>query len=151
MSVRVGNEVYILPLSYVIESLQPRPEHLHSVTSDGQVVRVRGEYLPLIALHQVFGVPAAKTDPIHGILVIVQAGDVRLALLVDELLGQHQVVVKNLETNYRRVAGVSAATILGDGSVALIIDVAAMPRVQAAYTASTLALAIASRRDAVGS
>ncbi len=149
MSVKVGGEVYILPLNYVIESLQPLAEHLHCVTGDGQVIRVRGEYLPLIALHRVFGVAGAKTDPTQGILVIVQAGDARFALLVDELLGQHQVVVKNLETNYRRVAGISAATILGDGSVAFIIDVDAMPRVQGAYAASATALAAASRREAV--
>ena len=152
MSVKVGSEVYILPLNYVIESLQPRAEHLHSVTSDGQVIRVRGEYLPLIALHRAFGVADAKSDPTQGILVIVQAGDARFALLVDELLGQHQVVVKNLETNYRRVPGISAATILGDGSVAFIVDVDAMPRAQGAYVARATALAAAaSRREAVTS
>lgn len=150
MSVKVGSEAYILPLSYVIESLQPLPEHLHSITADGHVIRVRGEYLPLIELHRVFDVAGAQTQPTQGILVIVQADDSRFALLVDELLGQHQVVVKNLETNYRKVPGISAATILGDGSVAFIIDVGAMPRIQRAQAASTAALAGAARRtDAV--
>jgi len=151
MSVKVGGEVYILPLSYVVESLQPREEHLHSVTGDARVIRVRGDYLPMISLHQLFGVPGAKTDPMQAILVIVQAGDQRFALLVDELLGQHQVVVKNLETNYRRVPGISAATILGDGSVALIVDVGAMPRVHGAYAASAQALALAAQREALAS
>jgi len=151
MSVKVGGEVYILPLSYVIESLQPRQEHLHSVTGDTQVIRVRGDYLPMIRLHQVFGVAGAKADPLEAILVIVQAGDQRFALLVDELLGQHQVVVKNLETNYRRVPGISAATILGDGSVALIVDVGAMPRVHGAYAASAQALALAAQREPLAS
>jgi two-component system chemotaxis sensor kinase CheA len=146
MSVKVGDEAYILPLSYVIESLQPLPEHLHSITADGHVIRVRGEYLPLIELHRVFDVAGAQTHPTQGILVIVQADDSRFALLVDELLGQHQVVVKNLETNYRKVPGISAATILGDGSVAFIIDVGAMPRIQRAQAASTVALAGAARR-----
>jgi two-component system, chemotaxis family, sensor kinase CheA len=146
MSVRVGREIYILPLNYVVESLQPRAEHLHSITGERQVIRVRGEYLPLIALHRVFGIPDAKTDPQQGILIIAQAGNARFALLVDELVGQHQVVVKNLETNYRRVPGISAATILGDGSVALIVDVAAMPRVQDAYVDSANALATAAER-----
>jgi two-component system chemotaxis sensor kinase CheA len=141
MSVKVGDEAYILPLSYVIESLQPLPEHLHSITGEGRVIKVRGEYLPLIELHRVFDVEGALTDPTRGILVIVQADDARFALLVDELLGQHQVVVKNLETNYRKVPGISAATILGDGSVAFIIDVGAMPRIRRAQAASTLALA----------
>lgn len=150
MSVKVGDEAYILPLSYVIESLQPLPEHLHSITADGHVIRVRGEYLPLIELHRVFDVAGAQTHPTQGILVIVQADDSRFALMVDELLGQHQVVVKNLETNYRKVPGISAATILGDGSVAFIIDVGAMPRIQRAQAASTAALAGAARRtDAV--
>jgi len=136
MSVKVGEEAYILPLSYVIESLQPLAEHLHSITADGRVIKVRGEYLPLIELHRVFDVAGAQTDPTQGILVIVQADDARFALLVDELLGQHQVVVKNLETNYRKVPGISAATILGDGSVAFIIDVGAMPRIQRAQAMS---------------
>ncbi|HEX7867059.1 MAG TPA: chemotaxis protein CheA [Variovorax sp.] len=150
MSVKVGSEAYILPLSYVIESLQPLPEHLHSITADGHVIRVRGEYLPLIELHRVFDVAGAQTHPTQGILVIVQADDSRFALLVDELLGQHQVVVKNLETNYRKVPGISAATIVGDGSVAFIIDVGAMPRIQRAQAASTAALAGAARRtDAI--
>jgi len=150
MSVKVGEEAYILPLSYVIESLQPLPEHLHSITADGHVIRVRGEYLPLIELHRVFDVSGAQTHPTQGILVIVQADDSRFALLVDELLGQHQVVVKNLETNYRKVPGISAATILGDGSVAFIIDVGAMPRIQRAQAASATALAGAARRtDAI--
>jgi two-component system chemotaxis sensor kinase CheA len=148
MSVKVGSEAYILPLSYVIESLQPLPEHLHSITADGHVIRVRGEYLPLIELHRVFDVSGAQTHPTQGILVIVQADDSRFALLVDELLGQHQVVVKNLETNYRKVPGISAATILGDGSVAFIIDVGAMPRIQRAQAASAVALAGAARRTA---
>ncbi|WP_077001320.1 chemotaxis protein CheA [Variovorax sp. KK3] len=149
MSVKVGDEAYILPLSYVIESLQPLPEHLHSITADGHVIKVRGEYLPLIELHRVFDVANAQTQPTQGILVIVQADDTRFALLVDELLGQHQVVVKNLETNYRKVPGISAATILGDGSVAFIIDVGAMPRIQRAQAASVAALAGASRLGAL--
>jgi len=149
MSVKVGEEAYILPLSYVIESLQPRQEHLHSITADGHVIKVRGEYLPLIELHRVFDVAGAQTQPTQGILVIVQADDARFALLVDELLGQHQVVVKNLETNYRKVPGISAATILGDGSVAFIIDVGAMPRIQRAQAASAAALAGAARVDRI--
>jgi two-component system chemotaxis sensor kinase CheA len=91
-------------------------------------MQVRGEYLPLVELHRVFGVENAQTDPTQAIAVIMQAEDRRFALLVDHLVGQHQVVVKNLESNYRKVPGVSAATILGDGSVALIVDVFALAR-----------------------
>jgi two-component system, chemotaxis family, sensor kinase CheA len=128
MSVKVGKEVYILPLNYVIESLQPLANDIHAITSEEQVLHVRGEYLVLVELHKFFGVADAVRDPTKGIAVIVQAEGARFALLVDQLVGQHQVVVKNIETNYRKVAGVSAATILGDGNVALIIDVAAMQR-----------------------
>ena len=128
MSVRVGNEIYIFPLNYVIESLQPRPEDLHAITADEQVLHVRGEYLALVELHKLFAVADAVHNPTQAIVVIVQAEGTRFALLVDQLVGQHQVVVKNLETNYRKVPGISAATILGDGNVALIIDVAAIQR-----------------------
>jgi two-component system chemotaxis sensor kinase CheA len=128
MSIKVGKEVYILPLNYVIESLQPLARDIHSITSDEHVMHVRGEYLALIELHKLFEVADAVEDPVQGIAVIVQADGTRFALLVDQLLGQHQVVVKNLETNYRKVAGISAATILGDGNVALIVDVVAMQK-----------------------
>lgn len=128
MSVKVGEEVFILPLNHVTESLQPKAEQIHTVAGDERVIFVRGEYLPLVELHRVFSVDNAQTDPMQAIAVIMQAEDRRFALLVDHLVGQHQVVVKNLETNYRKVPGVSAATIMGDGSVALIIDVFAIAR-----------------------
>lgn len=128
MSVKVGKEVYILPLNYVIESLQPLAKDVHSITSDEHVMHVRGEYLALVELHKLFEVADAVDNPTQGIAVIVQAEGTRFALLVDQLVGQHQVVVKNLETNYRKVPGISAATILGDGNVALIIDVVAVQR-----------------------
>lgn len=128
MSVKVGEEVYILPLNYVIESLQPVEKDVHSITADEHVMHVRGEYLALLELHKLFDVAGAVCVPTQGIAVIVQADGTRFALLVDQLVGQHQVVVKNLETNYRKVPGISGATILGDGNVALIIDVAAVQR-----------------------
>jgi two-component system chemotaxis sensor kinase CheA len=123
MSVKVGNEIYILPLNYVIESLQPLAKEIHSITGDEHVLHVRGEYLALVELHRLFDVADPVRDPTQGIAVIVQTEGSRFALLVDQLVGQHQVVVKNLETNYRKVPGISAATILGDGNVAFIIDV----------------------------
>ncbi|CAG4906173.1 chemotaxis protein CheA [Paraburkholderia gardini] len=128
MSVKVGSEIFILPLNFVMESLQPRAEDIYSVAAGERVVRVRGEYLPLVALHEVFSVEGAKVDPTQGIVTIMQTEGRRFAMLIDELVGQQQVVVKNLETNYRKVHGISAATILGDGSVALIVDVAALNR-----------------------
>ncbi|WP_233832700.1 chemotaxis protein CheA [Paraburkholderia sp. ZP32-5] len=128
MSVKVGAEIFILPLNFVMESLQPRAEDIYTVANGERVVRVRGEYLPLVALHEIFNVHDAKQEPTQGIVTIMQTEGRRFAMLIDELVGQQQVVVKNLETNYRKVHGISAATILGDGSVALIVDVAALNR-----------------------
>ncbi|MTD25612.1 chemotaxis protein CheA [Erwinia sorbitola] len=126
MSVRVANEVFILPLNAVMESLQPLSDDLKALAGGERVLEVRGEYLPLVELWNVFEVQGAKTEATQGIVVILQSAGKRYALLVDQLIGQHQVVVKNLESNYRKVPGISAATILGDGSVALIVDVSAL-------------------------
>lgn len=126
MSVKVADEVFILPLNAVMESLQPREEDLHPLAGGERVLEVRGEYLPLVELWKVFEVDGAKTEATQGIVVILQSAGRRYALLVDQLIGQHQVVVQNLESNYRKVPGISAATILGDGSVALIVDVSAL-------------------------
>lgn len=126
MSVKVADEVFILPLNAVMESLQPREEDLHPLAGGERVLEVRGEYLPLVELWKVFEVDGAKTEATQGIVVNLQSAGRRYALLVDQLIGQHQVVVKNLESNYRKVPGISAATILGDGSVALIVDVSAL-------------------------
>jgi len=126
MSVKVADEVFILPLNAVMESLQPREEDLHPLAGGERVLEVRGEYLPMVELWKVFDVDGAKTEATQGIVVILQSAGRRYALLVDQLIGQHQVVVKNLESNYRKIPGISAATILGDGSVALIVDVSAL-------------------------
>lgn len=128
MSIRSGEEIYILPLSFVVESLQPVREDIRDIAGRGRVLKVRGEYLPLIPLYQMFDIDARITDPAEGIVVILETEGKKAALFVDELVGQQQVVVKNLEANYRKVAGISGATILGDGGVALILDVAALVR-----------------------
>ncbi|MBV6273152.1 chemotaxis protein CheA [Alcaligenaceae bacterium CGII-47] len=128
MSVQVGAETFILPLSHVTESMQATAEQIHRISDTEHMLHVRGEYLPIVALHEVFNVAEAETDLTRAIAVILQAEDMRFALMVDHLIGQHQVVVKNLEANYRKVPCISAATILGDGSVALIVDVFALRR-----------------------
>jgi two-component system chemotaxis sensor kinase CheA len=128
MSVRVGEEVYILPLGYVIESLQPAAADVKDIAGQGQVVKIREEYLPLIPLYQIFDIEPNFTSPSQGIAVILEADGKKAALLVDALVGQQQVVVKNLESNFRKVAGISGATILGDGGVSLILDVSALLR-----------------------
>jgi two-component system chemotaxis sensor kinase CheA len=128
MSIRSGEEVYILPLSFVVESLQPTPEDVREIAGRGRVLKVRGEYLPMIPLYQMFDIEPVHSNPSEGIVVIVETEGKKAALFVDELVGQQQVVVKNLEANYRKVAGISGATIMGDGGVALILDVAALVR-----------------------
>lgn len=128
MSIKVGDEIYILPLGYVVESLQPELTDIKDISGQGQVIKVRGDYLPLIPLYKIFSIEPRFTDPSEGIVVILESEGKKAALFVDDLVGQQQVVVKNLESNYRKVAGISGATILGDGGVALIIDVAALLR-----------------------
>ena len=128
MSVKVGEEVYILPLGYVIESLQPACADVKEIAGQGRVIKVREEYLPLIPLHRIFEIEPRFTEPSQGIVVILESDGKKAALLVDGLVGQQQVVVKNLESNFRKVAGISGATILGDGGVSLILDVSALLR-----------------------
>ena len=122
LSVTVGDQMFIVPLTYITESLQPSDNDIKTINGRGRVVQVRGEYLPVIALHELFNIRPKSTEIKEGILVILDADGHKAALFVDELVGQHQVVIKSLESNYRRVHGVSGATIMGDGKVALILD-----------------------------
>ncbi len=124
--VRVGTEVFILPLLSIAESIRPRRQELRQVGGGGEVVMVRGQALPLLRLHRMFGLTGAEEDPASASVVILEQDNRRYALLVDDLLGQQQVVVKSLEAHYRKVDGVMGATILGDGRAALILDVAGL-------------------------
>jgi two-component system chemotaxis sensor kinase CheA len=128
MSVGVGEEVYILPLGSVVESFQVKEGMVKTIGGTGRVVEVRAEYMPVIDLEKIFEVPRFDFENVNNILVVVEAEGGRVALLVDELLGQQQVVVKNLEANYRKVPDVSGATIMGDGRVALILDISTLVR-----------------------
>ncbi len=128
MSVAVGDDIYILPLSSVVECLQPATVQIRSIGHEATVVAVRSEYLPLIDLHRCFGVGAPARAPQDSILVVVEAEGRKVALQLDELLGQQQVVIKSLESNYRRLRAFSGATILGDGRVALILDIVELVR-----------------------
>ena len=122
-SVAVGNETYIIPLISIVESMRLKETSISRLSGRNEVFSFRGDYLPIIRLHELFGVEP-RTRSLHEGLVVIAEGDGRrIGLFVDDLLGQQQVVIKSLETNYGRVEGVSGATILGDGSVALILDV----------------------------
>ena len=120
----VGEERYILPLISVVESLRLRGDAVRRIAGGGEVFPFRGDYVPILRLHHAFACTDAVTDVEHGIVVVVDDGHRRVGLLVDALVGQQQAVIKSLEAHYRRVRGISGATILSDGSVALIIDVA---------------------------
>ena len=122
MSLRVGQEMFVLPLGAVSELIQPTEEDIFTMAGDDILLKVRDEYLPVVALREVMDIPGAREVITECIAVIVHDDERSYALLVDEPVGQQQVVVKNLESNFRRVPGVSAATILGDGRVALILD-----------------------------
>ena len=137
MSVAVGSETFILPLAYVIEALQPSRDDVRSIGGRSRVLRVRDEHLPLLPLADLFGVerrPDAAVEA-DGLVVVLESEGRKLALEVDELVGQQQVVVKSIESNYRRVEGISGATILGDGRVALIVDVGGLVRGCSAHAA----------------
>lgn len=137
MLVQVGGQRYVLPLTNIVESLRPTPQQARSLVDVGEVLTIRGEYINLMALHAIFGIDNAITDPTKGLVVVVETeGGERVGLLVDELLGQQQVVIKSLDSNFRPVHGISAATILGDGRVALILDVSALRQMGATSAAA---------------
>ncbi len=129
MSVKVGDQVYILPVSSVVESLQLRKENLYTLSGGIPLLKVRGEYFPVVTVAKAMGLSGVTKEMENSIAVMVEGEGRRYALLVDDLVGQQQVVVKNVESNYRKIPGVSAATILGDGSVALILDLADIYRI----------------------
>jgi two-component system, chemotaxis family, sensor kinase CheA len=141
MSVAVGEEIFIVPLNSVVESLQPAADDVKSVGGSQSVLRVRGECIPLYSLRDVFSVRSAAADGAAGTVVLMEAEGRKVAVRVDELVGQQQVVIKSLDTNYRRVPGISGATIMGDGRVALIVDVGGLTRLTNPSLVSTGAFA----------
>jgi two-component system chemotaxis sensor kinase CheA len=130
LTTAVGDECYIVPLVSIVESVQLHADAVRTVTGGGELFRFRGEYLPIIRLHEQFGCANARQNIEEGLVIVVESDGTQVGLFVDELVGQQQAVVKSLEANYRRVDGISGATILADGSVALITDVAGLIRLQ---------------------
>lgn len=123
MILQVGNQTYVLPLSGVIETLRPQPGSVQALTGETGLLKVRDEYIPIVRVGRLFGISGAKDNPADGIVILIETESGRkTGLLVDELVGRHQAVIKSLETNYQKIPGIAAATILGDGSVALILD-----------------------------
>jgi two-component system chemotaxis sensor kinase CheA len=131
LTAAVGDEIYIVPLVSIIESVQVKPDTVRSVAGGGELFRFRDNWLPIVRLFDVFGCAGQRRAVDEGIVIVVEGEGTRIGLFVDELIGQQQAVVKSLEANYRRVTGISGATILADGSVALITDVTGLVRMQA--------------------
>ncbi len=128
-TILVGDEIYIVPLISIIESLQVDPKNIKLIAGRGETLKLREEYLPIVRLHEIFGIEGYRAQELgDGLLVVVEGDGRRCGILVDDLIGQQQVVIKSLEANYERVDGVSGATILGDGSVALILDIPGVMR-----------------------
>lgn len=123
MMVTVGEEKFIIPLTSIVEFIKAAPNDIKTVEGAGQVVHMRNEYIPLAALHRLLDIAAFKEESTEGLLVIIKDAKKKIALLVDDILGQEQVVTKSMKENYRQVDGVAGATILGDGRVAVILDV----------------------------
>jgi two-component system chemotaxis sensor kinase CheA len=120
---RVGREIYIVPIVSIVETIQIKRDQISSLAQKAELFRLRDEYIPIIRLYELFGVQADNTDLLNGLLMIVEADGKRVGLFVDELLSQQQVVIKSLETNFRQVTALAGATMLGDGRVALILDI----------------------------
>jgi two-component system chemotaxis sensor kinase CheA len=123
MLVQVGAERYILPTTSIFKSFRPERGALSTIAGRGEMVRLRDEVMPMFRLHRLFNVVGAKQDPCDALVVVVAVGDQRIGLVVDELLGQQQVVAKSLGDGIGKIQGVSGGAILGDGRVGLILDV----------------------------
>ena len=137
--VRVGQEVYIFPLVSIVESLSVDLEQISTVAGACDLLRLRDEYIPIIPLHEAFGVEPDTRELQNSLIVVVESDNVKVGLVVDELQAQQQVVIKSLETNYQSVDGISGATILGDGTVSLILDIAGVVLMAEGYTSDVAA------------
>ena len=128
MLINVGGHTYVIPLTHILENLQPLADAVRTVAGQGRVVRVRDQFIPLVALHEVLNIEPRRKLAHEAMLVLCESNGQRAALQVDELVGQGQFVIKSLEHNFRKIAGIAGATILGDGRVALILDVSTLLR-----------------------
>lgn len=127
MVIEIGPEKYVLPLANIIQTLRPVDEEVNNLPNGTSVLMFRGEYIPIVPLYQVFDIKEAIHNPCEGLVVVVEGdGGILIGLMVDELVNQQQVVIKSLESNYEQIEGVSGATILGNGHVSLIIDIASI-------------------------
>ena len=139
MIVRVGIETYIIPITSIIETLRPKADEVRRVEGHRDVINVRGEFIPVIYVNRIFNIKDAENDPSKALVVLVESGGNKFGLVVDELIGQQQVVIKSLETNSDPVMGISGATILGDGRVSLILEISQLVEIQDTTTKNAIA------------
>ncbi|HWR68121.1 MAG TPA: chemotaxis protein CheA, partial [Desulfomonilia bacterium] len=128
MMVKVGGEVLTIPLSVIDKSVRPSRSEIKTVEGKGELVDIRGNYLPLVRLYQLFNLPSEKNDPTEALIVVLNGSDSRFGILVDDVLGQTQAVIKSIDKNFKKIDGTSGATILGNGRVSLILDVYTIER-----------------------
>lgn len=123
MQVSIGKEVITVPLFSIIEAVRPESNIVKTIEGKGELIEFRGGFIPLIRLYEVFDFPTDVTDPLNGFILILDGHNRKIALMVDDIIGQQQVVIKSLEKNHRQIPGISGATVLGDGRISLILDV----------------------------
>ena len=123
MLVSIGRNIYIIPLLSIVESMQPKKEDVKTIEGKGEVIYFRGEYVSLVRLYEMFGIESRHVNPWEALVVVVESGSTRIGLMVDDLMGQQQIVIKSLDNYITRSRAISGAAILGDGKVALIVDI----------------------------
>jgi two-component system chemotaxis sensor kinase CheA len=134
MAVLAGKEQYIIPIGNILETLRPEPHQVQKVVNNSQVLNIRGELIPLLHLGRIFQIANAEENASNALVVIVYTGREKYGLIIDELVGQQQVVIKSLEANTKHVNGIAGATILGDGNVSLILDMSELFRLNASLS-----------------
>lgn len=145
--IQVGQQVYIIPLISIVESMQARPELVNHVAGGCDVFRLREEYIPIVKLWEIFGIEPLSRDLSQNLFVVVEVGSEKVAVVVDDLLGQQQVVIKSMETNYKKVDGISGATILGDGTVSLILEITDLIKMAGVHHQKHTHLRLVKNRD----
>ena len=135
--IRVGDETYIVPIVSIVESLQIKREQVSSITERAEVYKLRDDYIQIVRLYEIFGIQASNTSLDDSLLVVVEGDGKKIGVLVDDLLEQQQVVIKSLEANFRKVDCISGATILGDGKVAMILDIQGLIKLNQAFIRGT--------------
>jgi two-component system chemotaxis sensor kinase CheA len=126
MIVRVGSLTFIVPLLAVVEAIRPKADDIKKMKRDNELVEIRGEFLPLVRLHRKLNIDCEFSDPADAVLLVLQHVDSKQCLMVDEIVDQRPVVIKNLDDNFVQVPGMTGASIMGDGKVSFILDVAAI-------------------------